>query len=65
MKKTLAAAALILAALGFGSASVAHQPTAGHRQASASSTTSDLGWGDGTATPNDLGWGGGTPPLSV
>jgi hypothetical protein len=55
MKSTLAAAALIIAALGFGSATH-HQPAAGHSQASAS-VAHDLGWG-GSVAPNDLGWGG-------
>ena len=67
MKSILAAAALIVAALGFGSATAAHQPTAGHRQFSAS-VANDLGWGSGatgtgTVSPSDLGWGGGTTPL--
>ena len=53
MKNTLAAAALILAALGFGQlASGQHHPAA-----RVSAEASIIG-------PNDLGWGGGAPTLA-
>ncbi len=61
MKNTLAAAALIIAALGFGSATH-HQPAAGQHQAGAS-VAHDLGWG-GSVAPADLGWGGGSVALA-
>jgi hypothetical protein len=75
MKSTLAAAALIIAALGFGSATH-HQPAAGQHQASASVAQdlgwgggsvalADLGWGGGSVAPADLGWGSGSTPLSA
>jgi len=63
MKSTLAAAALIIAALGFGSATH-HQPAAGQPQASAS-VAQDLGWGSGSVAPADLGWGSGSTSPSV
>ncbi len=51
MKNTLAAAALILAALGFGQLAPGQHHAVAHISVQAS-----------TITPNDLGWGGGTAP---
>jgi len=54
MKNTLAAAALVLAALGFGHLASGQQTTpAAHTSVTAS-----------TAQPNDLGWGTGTTPVN-
>jgi len=49
MKNTLAAAALVLAALGFGQLASGQHHAAAHTSVQAS-----------TVTPNDLGWGGAT-----
>ena len=54
MKNTLAAAALVLAALGFGQLASGQHPTAAaHRTVTASTVQpSDLGWGTGSAPAN-------------